>query len=390
MAEPESDADRLVTPAFVALTLSGLAYFTAIGLLIPVLPLFATRELAVGAVAVGIAVGALQITALVLRPAAGRAADRWGRRALMVLGAILLALGLLAHIAVSDYWLLLLLRVLLGVADAMFLVASMAALGDLAPESRRGEALSYSSLGLYLGIAFGPVLGEYLLSVGGFDLVWVGASVLALLSALLASQLPALPGPQASERGSGLVFKGVVGPSLAFLAGLVGAAGFLGFAALYARDIGMDGAGGVLFAYGVTVVVVRLALAKLTDAVPAYSLSAGSLIVCGLGLLAIGLVSKPVGMYLGAILLAVGISFLTPAFYRVLMARVARSKRGAAAATFTVLIDFGIGGGPILYGLIARPFGLSAAFAFSAAIALVAGLVGIVAGRPRSPESTAA
>ena len=43
------------------------------------------------------------------------------------------------------------LRLLAGVAEAAFFVASFAALADLAPPDRMGEALSYNSLGLYLG-----------------------------------------------------------------------------------------------------------------------------------------------------------------------------------------------------------------------------------------------
>ena len=59
------------------------------------------------------------------------------------------------------------LRLVLGVAEAAFFVASIAALADLAPPSRIGEALSYNSLGLYLGLALGPPLGEVLVRTAG-------------------------------------------------------------------------------------------------------------------------------------------------------------------------------------------------------------------------------
>ena len=44
-----------------------------------------------------------------------------------------------------------------------------------------GEALSYNSLGLYLGIALGPPLGELLLERGGFEAAWYGGALLALV-----------------------------------------------------------------------------------------------------------------------------------------------------------------------------------------------------------------
>ena len=61
------------------------------------------------------------------------------------------------------------LRLLQGVGEAAFFVAGFALLADLAPPERMGEALSYNSLGLYLGLAFGPPLGELLLESGGFE-----------------------------------------------------------------------------------------------------------------------------------------------------------------------------------------------------------------------------
>ena len=71
------------------------------------------------------------------------------------------------------------LRLLFGVAEAAFFVASFAALADLAPATRMGEALSYNSLGLYLGLTLGPPLGELLVSAYSFTAAWYGAAMLA-------------------------------------------------------------------------------------------------------------------------------------------------------------------------------------------------------------------
>ena len=53
------------------------------------------------------------------------------------------------------------LRLLAGVAEAAFFVAGFAALADLAPPARLGEALSYNSPGLYLGIALAQWVEYY-------------------------------------------------------------------------------------------------------------------------------------------------------------------------------------------------------------------------------------
>jgi Major Facilitator Superfamily len=88
MRQPDGS---LFTAAFVALTLSDLAYFTGAGALIGVTPFFVTGPLGSGKAGVGVAVGAFSVTTLLLRPLAGRWTDRHGRRPLLIAGAFLFA-----------------------------------------------------------------------------------------------------------------------------------------------------------------------------------------------------------------------------------------------------------------------------------------------------------
>jgi MFS family permease len=106
--------DTLITPAFVALSLSDLAYFIAGGALVEVTPFFVTGPLGGGPAAVGLAVGAFSATTLVLRPLAGRWADRHGRRPLLIGGAGLFAVLVPGHLLVTDLRWLVVLRLLTG------------------------------------------------------------------------------------------------------------------------------------------------------------------------------------------------------------------------------------------------------------------------------------
>src|SRR3954466_10252833 len=181
--------DTLFTAAFVALTLSDLAYFMAGGMLIGVTPFFVAGPLGAGPAAVGLAVGAFSASTLILRPLVGRWTDRHGRRPPLIGGALLFAVLVLGHLVVTHLAWLVLLRLLLGVAEALYFVAGFAALADLAPPGRAGEALSYNSLALYVGIAPGPVIGRALLGWGGFPLVWAGISPLLAIAALFAARV---------------------------------------------------------------------------------------------------------------------------------------------------------------------------------------------------------
>jgi predicted MFS family arabinose efflux permease len=381
----EATARGLLTPAFVALLLAELAYFTAAGMQLPLAPLFATRVLGADEVGVGIAVGALAITALFLRPFSGRMSDRRGRRPLLIGGALLYAAATAAHAVAPDLLVMVGLRLALGVAEALFFVAGFAALADLAPRGRTGEALSLNSLSLYLGIALGPLIGQALLGLGGFTLAWLGAAALALLAALLATRIPETR--EAVETDDlpsvPLIHRASIGPGLGLLSGIAAIAGFFAFVALHAEAIGFDDWSLVLLEFGAIVVATRLVFAKLSDRVAPYRLGSAALALTAAGIAVAALVPNSAGLFLGAGILAVGVAFTTPAFFSAALARVSPHERGAAMGTMSVSIDLAFGAGPIVFGLVAAAGGIPAAFLVGAALAM-AGAVGALVALRRS------
>ena len=391
MSSPSGEQSRLFTPAFVALAIADLAYFTAAGILIQVTPLFVVGPLGANALGNGVAIGAFSVTALILRPWAGRASDRRGRRPLLVAGALLAAMAVAAHVLTTALAVLIVLRLILGVAEALFFVAGFALLADLAPPNRSGEALSYNSLALYLGIAFGPGFGELLLGIGGFNLAWFGAAALALAAGLLALRLPegrssvgeaAAPAP--------IIHRGVVLPSLGLFAGVAAMAGFLAFVPIYGRDdLRMAVSGPVLLVFGLTVVGCRIAFARLPDRVPPFRLAGSALAAIAVGLAVAGTVTTVAGLVAGAAILGVGVAFVTPAFFAAMMARVSPAERGTAFGTVSIFLDLAFGGGPVLLGLVADAAGIPWAF-LVAAIVPAAGAIGtLLASIPRTAAAEA-
>lgn len=363
---------RLFTPAFIALSAAELAYFTAAGLMIPATPLFAAGPLDADNVGVGFAVGAFSISALVLRPFAGRAADRRGRRPLLIGGALLYAVATAAHALVPDLAALVGLRLLLGAAEAFFFVAGFAMVADLAPPGRAGEALSFNSLSLYLGIAIGPLVGEFLLDAGGFTAAWLGGAALALAAAAIATRIPETASREQAVDGSAPLFnRAAIGPSLGLFTGIAGMAGFFAFVALRAQDLGMEGSRLVLLEFGLLVVGCRIVFARLPDRVPPFRLGAVALGLIAVGLAVAAVVPTVEGLLAGAGIMAVGVAFTTPAFFAAIFARVRPSERGAAAGTASLFLDLAFGGGPMLLGLVAGAAGIPAAFGVAAAVAAV-------------------
>ncbi len=372
---------RLLTPAFVALSLADLAYFTGAGVLIAVTPVFVAGPLDGSAMAVGLTIGSASIITLLLRPFAGRWTDRSGRRGLLVGGAVLFTLVTLGHLVVDSIPALVLVRVLLGAAEAMFFVAGFAALADLAPPGRAGEALSLNSLALYLGMAGGPVLGQALLRWQGYGAAWLGTAVLAATAGLLALRVPETREAHETEIGpTPLIHPRAVLPGLALLAGIASMAGFTAFAVLHAQDLGISRWSTVLLAFGATVIACRLLFARLPDRLGPRRLGAASLVATTAGMLAIGAMQTPGGLFTGAVVIGVGVAFLTPAVFAEVFGSVPAAERGSAAATTSVFIDLGLGIGPILFGALAAASSLPGAFLWVAVLPL-AGAALLMLGR---------
>ena len=374
----------LLTPMFLTVAAAELAYFTADGILLPALPRYVHGPLGGGDVAVGLVIGAFSVSAFFLRPLAGRAADRRGRRILMVTGAGVFGLSVIGYLFATSIPALIAMRLLTGVGEALFFVAAVSANLDLAPPERRGEAMSFASLSLYIGIGIGPVIGETLVRGPGYRWAWAASIGLALAAVALAWRLPAMmpetvqaPAAASSHR---LVHRSGLLPGVVLFAAIWGMAGFLAFVPLYALDIGMAGAAPVLALFSGTVVVIRSLGATIPDRLGSARATRIALAVSSSGLTVIWAWRDPAGLVIGALVLGVGVALLTPAVFALAVAGVAANERGAVMGTTSAFLDLAFGAGPATLGFVAAAVGRSGTF-LAGAIVAAAGLVVVMTTR---------
>ena len=370
--------DRLFTRAFAIVFASALVFFVSSGIVLPVAPRFATGPIGADPIGFGIAMGIFSFASLVVRPVVGWSADRFGRRPLLVGGSLITVVALLLHLPASDLALFTAARALLGVGEACFLVAGLAAGGDLAPPRRTGEALSLMSLSIYAGVAVGPVIGETLLGAGGYAAVWTGAAILAGVAAafaLLAPETrPATRDTETAPRGR-LVHPAGVFPGFLMLCGTFGMAGFLTFVPLHAAALGLDGAGTALGVFGAVVLLLRFFGAKLPDRLGPVRLGGTALASTALGLVLIGVLPGQAGLLIGTAVFAAGVALTLPAVMTLAMSRAPAEERGSVVGTASVFLDISFGLAPVVLAPLAAAAGYPATFLAAAALAALGSVV---------------
>lgn len=374
------DSRALLTPAFLAVGMATLLYFIADGITFPVTPLYVVGPLGGDDVSVGLAVGAFSLSALLLRPWVGRVADRRGRRGLLIGGAGLFALAMLGHLVAVSLPLLIVMRLLLGAAEAMMFVGALSAVSDLAPDARRGEAMSYFSLSLYAGVAIGPILGELALGDGRFVAVWLTAAATAGLAALLCLRVPETRdlAPAAGDSTPPVAAGGVrrfvhpagLLPGTILLTSVWGMGGFFAFVPLHALDVGLEGSRFVFLLFAGVVIAFRSLAPWVPDRLGAPRAAAVALTFDAIGLALMGLVPNALGLFAGTAVFAFGVAFAFPALSTMAVRAVPSSERGAVLGTFSAFLDLAFGIGPMTLGPIAQAIGYPGTFLSAAAVAL--------------------
>jgi MFS family permease len=368
-----------------------LAYFIADGVLLPAVPLYVEGPLGGGDVAVGITVGAFSVTALLLRPWAGRLGDRRGRRLLMVVGAVSVAVSILGYVAARSVPMMVLMRLVTGFGEAFFFTGAASAVNDLAPEERRGEAVSFFSLALYTGLGVGPLIGEALIEGPGFTAAWLVTAGFALVAVLLALTIPETrPQARAEEaEHRRLIHPAGVLPGTALLASVWGMSGFFAFVPLYALTVGLGGSRFVFVMYAAIVIAIRSLGARIPDRIGPVVASRTALAFSLTGLLTIALWDSPIGLFVGAGIFAVGSALAFPALMMLALRGAPASQRGAVIGTFTAFVDLGFGVGPATLGFVAESAGYRGLFLTAAGVAAAGFLLLLGRFRVRRPAESA-
>ena len=156
--------------------------FLGIGLVIPVLPTI-MNELHLSGSVVGNLVAAFALAQLLVSPIAGRWADTFGRKKMIVIGLIIFSISEFLFGIGQTVEVLFISRLLGGISAAFIMPAVTAFIADITTMETRAKALGYMSASISTGFIIGPGIGGFLAEIGS-RVPFFSAALLALVSAI--------------------------------------------------------------------------------------------------------------------------------------------------------------------------------------------------------------
>jgi MFS transporter, DHA1 family, tetracycline resistance protein len=153
------------------------------GILIPILPSFAKKELGVDESAIGIAIAIYSFVQFLFNPFFGKLSDKHGRKPVIVVSLFLNAIGYVLFAYTHSYIMLLVSRVIAGIGGSSIGVAQ-AYIADVTTKENRSKGMGLIGAAFGLGFVFGPLMGG-ILSEYGYMVTGFAAAGFSLLAFLL-------------------------------------------------------------------------------------------------------------------------------------------------------------------------------------------------------------
>ncbi|HDR2621503.1 TPA: arabinose transporter [Enterobacter chuandaensis] len=382
LAEDNAPSALLPRPATGVIAALFFGYL-AVGLPLPVIPLFIHGHLGFSNVVVGLVIGIQFLATVLTRGYAGRVTDQQGGKRSALQGAILSALagGLYLVASATDLsptatlCIVIAGRLMAGFGESQFVTGCVSwAIASVGPQ-RAGMSMSWTGIAMFAALSIGAPVGMALYQHYSLATAMIACIASPLLAALIALGTASYRSPGGPRLPFHRVVRRIWREGLGLMLQGVGLSGLTAFASLYFAAHHWQNAGLVMTAFGLGFIFVRVAFGHLPDQMGGYRVAVWSLAVEALGQAMLWLGSNEWMALAGALVTGLGCALVFPALGVEALKRVPQANRGSAMGAFVAFLDVAYGiAGPVA-GLIAGQFSYAAVYLSGAICALLGALL---------------
>ena len=369
----------MIKKVFPILAISIFSSMLGIGIIVPLLPVYAENLGATG-IWIGTIFAGFAISRTIVMPIVGRLSDRSGRKLFLSIGLLGYAIISLGYIWANSVTELTLVRLIHGIASGMILPIAQAYVGDISPEGKEGTWMGYFNAAFFTGFGFGPLMGGVLTDYFGMNIAFYAMGGLNLLAFLLVifflpeigqGKTPASPRASFKQMSTSSMMKGLFSFRLSFSIGRGILATFLPvFAGIY---IGLSS---TLIGVLLAVNILLMSLLQVYGGNIADRFNRRALIIVGSLINLTYLALIPLGgnfwQLLGICALGgVGGAIALPAASALTVVEGRRFGMGSTIAVFAMAFSIGMVIGPLVGGAIVDFVNINSVFYFGAAIGLI-------------------
>ena len=369
----------MIKKVFPILALSIFSSMLGVGIVAPLLPLYAENLGATG-IGIGVIFAGFSISRAIFMPIAGWLSDRRGRKLFLIIGLLSYSIISLGYIWADSIPQLTLVRLINGATAGMIIPIAQAYIGDIAPEGKEGTWMGYFNATFFAGFGFGPLMGGVLTDHFGMNVAFYSMGGLNLLAFLIVAlflpeigqrKTTASPHPSFREMSTSGMVKGLFSFRVAFSLGRGTFAAFLPiFAGIY---IGLSP---TLIGVLLAVNILLMSLFQLYGGHIADRFNRKALVVIGgltnLAFLALIPLGSNFWQLLGICALgSLGGAIAMPAASAMVVEEGRRFGMGSTMAMFAMAFSIGMAIGPLLSGVIADFANINSVFYFGASMSLV-------------------
>ena len=367
----------MIRKVFPVLALSIFSSMLGVGIISPLLPLYAENLGATG-IWLGVIFSSFSITRAVFMPFIGKLSDRWGRKPFVSLGLLVYSVISLGYIWAGSVPQLTLVRLIQGAAAGMIIPISLAYIGDISPRGEEGRWMGYFNAAFFTGFGLGPLIGGALSDHFGMHAAFSVMGGLNFLAFLTTSFLLPDSGQGKRESSPSLrrvlqssLFKGLFSFRLSYALGRGIFATFLPlFASIY---VGLrPTAIGILLATNILLMsMLQICSGKMADRLNRKALVILGSFISLTYLALIPLAQNFWGLLGLCILGGLGGVISLPAASALVVEEGRRFGMGASMGTFAMAFSIGMAAGPIISGGLADLTNIQSTFYFAAATGLL-------------------